>query len=261
MKKIQPENFELETTTVWSFPKRGDWATHNPKYRGNWAPQIPRNLILRYSKEKDLVLDPMCGCGTTLVECKLTGRNAIGFDINPCALELAKQSIAFETNGSIEKIKIDIKRGDARNLEDIKDNSIDLIATHPPYVDIIKYSEGKIEEDMSNIHSIDKFCIEMKKVASECFRVLKPKRYCGILIGDTRRKKYFQPLAFRVMQEFLNVGFTLKEDIIKHQWNCKTTPRWSTMSKDYNFLLIMHEHLFVFEKSLNWDKSTHNLIN
>ena len=90
MKNLQPDNFGLETTTVWSFPKRGDWATHNPKYRGNWAPQIPRNLILRYSKEKDLVLDPMCGCGTTLVECKLTGRNAIGFDINPCALELAK---------------------------------------------------------------------------------------------------------------------------------------------------------------------------
>jgi len=39
-----------------------------------------------------------------------------------------------------------------------------------------------------------------------------------------------------------------KEDIIKRQWNCTTTPYWSQKSKDYNFLLIMHEHLFVFEK-------------
>ena len=83
IRKLQPDKFETETTTVWSFPKRGNWATHDSKFRGNWAPQIARNLILRYSKPKDLVLDQMCGCGTTLIECKLTGRNALGFDINP----------------------------------------------------------------------------------------------------------------------------------------------------------------------------------
>lgn len=245
---FQPKDFELETTTVWSFPERGKWATHNPSFRGNWAPQIPRNLILRYSKPKDLVLDQMCGCGTTLIECKLTGRNAIGFDINPKMVEMAKESLKFDLGDDIPKVDIEVNVGDARNLKGITDNSIDLIATHPPYVDIIKYSDGKIQEDLSNIHDIDKFCEEMEKVASECFRVLKPKRYCGILIGDTRRKKYFTSIAYRVMQNFIDVGFRLKEDIIKHQWNCKTTPYWTQKSKDYNFLLIMHEHLFVFEK-------------
>jgi len=247
-KNLQPNNFELETTTVWSFPKRGNWATHQPSFRGNWAPQIPRNLILRYSKPKDLILDQMCGCGTTLIECKLTGRNAIGFDINPKIVELAKQNLKFKLNGNVPKINIEVKVGDARSLKGIKDNSVDLIATHPPYADIIKYSEGKIEGDLSNIHSIDKFCDEMKKVASECFRVLKSKKYCGILIGDTRRKKYFTPIAYRIMQNFIDAGFNLKEDIIKHQWNCKTTPFWTKKSKEYNFFLIMHEHLFVFEK-------------
>lgn len=245
----QPKNFELETTTVWSFPKRGNWATHQPKFRGNWAPQIPRNLILRYSKPKDLVLDQMCGCGTTLIECKLTGRNAIGLDINPEMVEMTKKNLEFDLGDNISTVDIEAKVGDARNLKDIEDNSIDLIATHPPYADIIKYSDSKIDGDLSNIHSIDKFCEEMKRVASECFRVLKPKRYCGILIGDTRRKRYFTPIAYRVMQNFIDVGFKLKEDIIKHQWNCKTTPYWSQKSKDYNFLLIMHEHLFVFEKN------------
>ncbi|MDI3480368.1 MAG: hypothetical protein PWQ97_23 [Tepidanaerobacteraceae bacterium] len=48
-KSLQPENFKLETTTVWSFPDRGEWATHNGKYRGNWSPYIPRNIIMRYS--------------------------------------------------------------------------------------------------------------------------------------------------------------------------------------------------------------------
>ena len=246
--QLNPIDFEQETTTVWSFPKRGNWATHHPKFRGNWAPQIPRNLILRYSKPKDLVLDQMCGCGTTLIECKLTGRNALGFDINPKMVEMAKGSLKFDPDDTVNKAEIKVKIGDARNLKNIKDESIDLVATHPPYVGIIKYSEGKIEGDLSNIHSMDKFCDEMKKVAEECYRVLKPKKYCGILMGDTRRKKYFIPMAYRVMQNFIDVGFKLKEDIIKHQWNCKATPYWTKMSKNYNFFLIMHEHLFVFEK-------------
>ena len=72
-----PDNFTPEITTVWSFPERGTWATHSPKYRGNWAPQIPRNLIIKYTKEQDLILDPMMGAGTTLIEAKLLNRNGI----------------------------------------------------------------------------------------------------------------------------------------------------------------------------------------
>lgn len=246
--KLFPENFDLETTTVWSFRDRGDWATHKSSFRGNWAPQVARNIILRYSKENDLILDQMCGSGTTLIECKLTGRNALGYDINPKMVNLSKENLKFDINDDIPQTNIEVKIGDARNLKDISNNSIDLIATHPPYVDIIKYSEGEIEEDLSNIHSIDSFCDEMKKIALECFRVLKSKKYCAILIGDTRRKTYFTPISYKLMQHFIDTGFRLKEDIIKHQWNCKTTQYWSQKSKDYNFLLIMHEHLFVFEK-------------
>jgi len=83
-------------------------------------------------------------------------------------------------------------------------------------------------------------------VAQECFRVLKPGKYCAILIGDTRRRRHFVPLAFNVMQRFLKAGFILKEDIIKLQHNCTTTRYWGAQEKD--FLLIMHEHLFVFRK-------------
>jgi len=246
--KPPPAQFELETTTVWSFPKRGNWATHNASFRGNWAPQIPRNLLLRYSEMGDLVLDQMCGCGTTLIECKLTGRNAIGLDINPDMVEIARKNLDFNPDAGMREVQIDVDVGDARNLKDLVVDSVDLIATHPPYADIIKYSKGAIQEDLSNIHDIDRFCEEMKKVASECYRVLKPGKYCTILIGDTRRKKYYIPISHRVMQGFLDVGFRLKEDIIKHQWNCKTTPFWTQKSKDCNFLLIMHEHLFVFKK-------------
>ena len=98
------------------------------------------------------------------------------------------------------------------------------------------------------IHDIDQFCDEMEKVAKEAFRVLKPWKFCAVLMWDTRREKMYQPLAFKVMERFLKVGFALKEDIIKVQHNCKATWFWVQKSKDYNFLLIMYEHLFIFKK-------------
>ncbi len=245
MKQLNPENFDLECTTVWSFSRRGKWATHSSKFRGNWAPEVVRNLILRYSKEGDFLLDPMIGGGTTAIECKLLNRNLLALDINPNAIELTKKALEFDSKFS-PKIKVQLN--DSRDLSILKDESIDFVLNHPPYVDIIKYSDKKINEDLSNIHDLDKFCDEIEKVASEFYRVLKKGRYCAILIGDTRREKMYQPLAFKVMQRFLKVGFLLKEDIIKHQHNCKATGFWVNRSKEYNFLLIMHEHLFIFKK-------------
>ncbi|MHB0994149.1 MAG: hypothetical protein ACYC04_07300 [Sulfurovum sp.] len=88
----------------------------------------------------------------------------------------------------------------------------------------------------------------MEKVACELYRVLKPNKFCAILVGDTRCNKMYQPMALMVMQRFLKAGFEQKEDIIKHQHNCKATGFWVNKSKEANFLLIMHEHLFVFKK-------------
>ena len=260
IKILQPENFELETTTIWSFPDRGKWATHylNAKYRGNWAPQVARNLILRYSKEGDTVLDAFVGSGTTLIECKLTGRKGIGIDINKEALILTRDRLSFNIlNNNFPEQKTFL--GDARNLNLIKDESIDLIATHPPYASIISYTKNsnhKENGDLSKVHSVDEFCEEMKKVAQEFFRVLKPGKFCAILIGDTRRHKHEVPISFRTMQSFLDVGFILKENIIKAQHNTKTAPLWKNMSIKHNFLLLAHEYLFVFRKPEKGEKLT-----
>ena len=245
IKKLNPDNFELECTTVWSFARRGKWATHNSKYRGNWAPEVVRNLILRYSKEGDFLLDPMVGGGTSAIEAKLLNRNLLALDINPNAIDLTKNALNFECEFNP---KIKIMQNDSRDLSFLKNESIDLVLFHPPYADIIKYSNKEIDGDLSNIHNLDDFSNEIEIIAKELYRVLKKDKFCAVLIGDTRRNKMYQPLAFKVMERFLKVGFTLKEDIIKHQHNCKATGFWVNKSKEYNFLLIMHEHLFIFKK-------------
>jgi len=268
IEKYQPDEFILERSSVWSFPQRGTWATHKGDYRGNWAPQIPRNLILRYTKQGEVVLDQMCGGGTTLVECKLLGRNAIGVDINYEAVILTLDRLNFSYSPLDQDYKeptIEVYQGDARNLNLIEDESVNLIATHPPYANIIPYSKNRrIEGDLSQATSLETYLAAIREVAEESFRVLKPGRYCAILIGDTRRHRHYVPVAFRVMQQFLDVGFILKEDIIKIQWHTKVTgKKWTGLSKtadEYwaekpegkrywtDFYLIEHEHLFVFRK-------------
>ena len=128
----------------------------------------------------------------------------------------------------------------------VKDESIDFICTHPPYADIIKYSDG-IEGDLSQLKVKD-FLKAMKAVADESYRVLKKDKFCAILMGDTRQKGHMIPMSFEVMKIFQNAGFNLKELIIKEQHNCKATGYWKTNSVKYNFLLIAHEYLFVFRK-------------
>jgi len=256
IKTLYPKDFKDEQTTVWSFKQRGNWATHSGEYRGNWSPYIPRNVILKYSKPAELVLDYFCGAGTTAVECKLLGRKCIAFDINDKAIELANKNISFsvepqqltltDEKSHLKVYEPELSVGDARDLSFLKDNSIDLICAHPPYANIIHYTDSK-EADLS-FNDINEFLKEMSKVAKESFRVLRPGKQCAILIGDTRRKKHVIPLGFKLVNVYLDAGFKLRELIIKRQHNCKTTGFWYANSIKYNFLLLAHEYLSIFEK-------------
>jgi DNA modification methylase len=247
MKDTNPEknDFQPEKTTVWDFPARGAWATHKPDYRGNFAPQIPRNVILNYSEEGELVLDPMVGSGTTLIEARLLNRNAIGIDVNQTAVDITAERISFDVpNPSQQTVKL----GNAQKLIDIQDNSIDLIVTHPPYLNLVRYSNGKNPDDFSSISGIPKFLKAISVAFMEMYRVLKPGRFCAILIGDTRKGQHYVPLSRFVLRRCLQTGFVLKEEIIKTQHNTASKPRWTAGARNYKFYLIMHEHLFIFRK-------------
>ncbi len=135
---------------------------------------------------------------------------------------------------------------DARDLSLLQKNSVDLICGHPPYANIIHYTDSN-DSDLS-FFDIDDFLKEMSRVAREGFRVLKPGRQCAILIGDTRRKKHVIPLGFKLINVYLDCCFKLRELVIKRQHKLQTTGFWYANSIKYQFSLLAHEYLPIFEK-------------
>ncbi len=235
----------MQATTNWSFPRRGSWATHKGDYRGNWAPEIPRNLILRYSKKGDVVLDPFIGSGTTAIEAKLLGRRGIGIDLSSDAIKLSKARSSFEFPDSFDPV---LKIGDAKKVVAyFGKESVDFVCAHPHYANIISYSDED-ESDLSSL-SVEEFIKEIGMIAKEFYSVLKQSKFCAVMMGDTRKRGKVVPLGFRTMEKFLEAGFSLKEIIIKEQHNCRATGFWYPQSIKYNFLLLAHEYVFVFEKS------------
>jgi len=251
---LHPASFHEETTTFWSFESRGSWAVHDAVYRGNWAPEVPRNLILKYSKKGDWVLDPFIGGGTTAIECLLLGRKCIGYDVSGGAVALTRNKIhalkrrarGEEKHRALAKAVrsgvLRLLRGDARNMKQVPTSSVQLVCAHPPYLDIIGYTR-RDPADLSTISDPDRYVREMRKIALEVFRCLKAGGTFCVLIGDVRRNGSVIPLGLKVLNALLDT-FDLKEIVLKKQNRCQTGPFW----KKHRFLQIQHEYLFVLRK-------------
>lgn len=113
----------------------------NNKYNGVTPAQIIWNLLQRYTKEGDLVVDPMCGSGTTIDVAKELQREVIGYDLNIVRPEVIKN--------------------DSRVIP-LSDNSVDFVFIDSPYSNNIKYSEderciGKISCEKIDFYGSSKF--------------------------------------------------------------------------------------------------------
>ncbi len=173
----------------------------------------------------------------------------MGVDINSDAVMVTRNRLDFSyATLDADYVTPEIKTyvGDARCLDLIGTETIDLIATHPPYASIIPYSHDR-EGDLSSVHNIAEFQDEMRKVAVEYMHLFKPGKHCAVLMGDSQHNKHFIPITPQVLMNFLEADFILREDIIKMQWKMKST-REKWFGKKYDFYLIGHVHLYVFRK-------------
>jgi SAM-dependent methyltransferase len=247
---------EIITDSLWLFSRRDSSGAHLGWYWGNFIPQIPHQLMLRYTRKGEWVLDPFVGSGTTLIECRRLGRNGIGIDINPEVVEKAKQLIEKEPNKF--NVITDIRVGDStqfdfeRILEEKNIKNVQLVIMHPPYHDIIKFSDDP--RDLSNAPTVEKFLEMFGRVLDNVLPILEDGRYLAIVIGDKYSKEEWIPLGFYIMNEVLKrKKFKLKSIIVKNfeETRAKRGQKelWRYRALVGGFYIFKHEYILLFRKS------------
>ena len=196
------EYTDILTNSFWSFHRENS-GIHNAKYHGNFIPQIPNQLIRRYTKTNDTVLELFSGSGTTLFECEKLQRDYIGFDINTNICDYVKQqmtdckAIKFAINNidvtDSTKMSYTIDEWMIKNDK----KGVDFMIAHPPYLDIVKFTDDS--RDLSNISNIDCFLNKLTSAIANGFKYLKTNCYFAIIAGDIYRNSEVIPLAFRIM--------------------------------------------------------------
>ncbi len=219
----------LQPSTLWEYPSQhyGDKMQGSQLYRGATPSYVIWNLLTRYTRENDLVVDPMCGSGTTIDVCGDLNRRVSGFDLTP--------------------FREDIEKADARNLP-LKNGVADFVFVDPPYSDHIHYSEEP--NCIGNLPAEEpQYFQEMGRVITEIDRILKPGRYMALYICDSyKKKKGFVPIGYR-LYETLCRHFK-PADIISVVRHNKTLLKsnWKKTAIEGNFFLRGFNYLFIMKK-------------
>ena len=138
----------------------------------------------------------------------------------------------------------------SRHLEQLGIDKVQFIIFHPPYWDIIKFSDN--ENDLSNTSTLENFLNDFGQVIDNTTQYLEKNRYCAIVIGDKYSKGQITPLGFECMNLFLQKGFKLKAIIVKNfdetkgKSNKQAIWRYRALAND--FYLFKHEYIMVFKK-------------
>lgn len=245
---------DLITDSLWIFNKRDSSGAHNAGYWGNFIPQIPNQLLRRYTKKGDWVLDPFAGSGTTLIECKRLGRNALGIDLSGEAVKLCNSNLDKEKNhfnAVIDTMLADSSEINLKNqLNKYQIKNFQFIIMHPPYWDIIKFTDQK--NDLSNAATTVDFLRMFGKVLDNISPHLEKKRYLAVVIGDKYSDGEWIPLGFLTMQEVLNRNYKLKSIIVKNfeETTAKRNQKelWRYRALVGGFYIFKHEYIFLFQK-------------
>ncbi|HYE61232.1 MAG TPA: DNA methyltransferase [Phycisphaerales bacterium] len=252
---VRPESrptLRVFATTLWEFPSQHYTHTSPPgkglrtmqghkDYVGATPSWVIWQLLQRYTRENDVVVDPMCGSGTTLDVCEDTGRKGVGFDLAPS--------------------RPDIRQADARRIP-VPDASADFVFIDPPYSTHVDYSDdprciGKLDSGGEDDGAA--YYKAMSQVIGEISRVLKDRRYMALYVSDSFRKKKGVAGAGVGGGQFMPIGFELFAIMRRHfvpvdiiavvRHNQKLTKgNWRKAAEEGNFFLRGFNYLFIMKK-------------
>ena len=245
------------TDSLWLFPNRAKNGKHDGSYHGNFIPQIPNQLIRRYTKQGDVVLDPFLGSGTTAFECEELNRNCIGIDIQKDLIESVQTKLDDNTDNHFSCIfasdsteEQTYTKGVQNILNEYGRKNVQFAILHPPYADIIKFSDNP--KDLSNSESVKGFIALFSKTVQGVLKVLEKNHYLAIVIGDKYSNGELYPLSFYCMYATQKLGLKLKATIVKNiegnrdKFGRQAIWRYRALSSDY--CIFKHEYVFVFKK-------------
>lgn len=248
----------IETGSLWQIDSRERANGHQLDYHGNCVPQILTQLLTRYTKKEDVVLDLFLGSGTSAIEAVNLGRRAIG-------VELKEDMAAYVENKLKEQGKssdTNVICGDSGNLKQTQSaifkalkpwqkDYVQFSFLHPPYADIIKFSDKKA--CLSNAPDTESFLTMWQNVCQQAYDCLEPGRFAAVVIGDKYTGGELIPLGFYCMEKMNKVGFKTKSIIVKNiSGNEKAKGRqenlWRYRALAGGFYIFKHEYVIVFQK-------------
>jgi len=243
---------------LWLISGREKSGSHTNKYWGNFVPQIVYQALMRYTRKGDWVLVLFAGEGTSLIECKRWDRNAVGVELVPQVAARANKLTKNQKNPRVfaktivgDSTSISTRRRVETILAAHNITQVQLIILHPPYYNIIRFSDDT--RDLSNAPSIPIFLKKLKRVVRNFADLLEEERYMILVMGDVYSKGECVPLGFMVMDEIRSTEkFRLKATIIKNITNNRgkfgREHLWEYRALKNGFYIFEHEYIFVFQK-------------
>ena len=257
MNDINTNVDSINVDSLWIIGPRAKGGMRNNFYHGNFVPQIPNDFIRRFTKEGDIVLDMFTGSGTALFECIPLNRRYIGFDINEAII---KEVIQSAQEFPDEKYKINIcnicdkeqvQSCISSNLTEFDSTGVDLVFSHPPYLDIINFTEH--DYDLSHIGDLSTFTSQFLKAVENIWQYINKNGHFVLVVGDVYKKGEVVPLGFTLMSAVRNTlkcqlkGIIVK-DIVGNRAKIGQEALWRYRAMKWGTYLFKHEYVFVFKK-------------
>jgi DNA modification methylase len=227
---------DLTTDSLWItnnnnkfiIPRREFLPKNSQTFHGLFISEIPYQFIKRFTKQGEFVWDCFGGSGTTKKVADILKRNCIINDLTP------KEE--FITQGDSE-------------FFDPKTN-VQLIIMHPPYHNIIKYSDNS--NDGSNFNSIDDFLKWFTRVSKNVIKYLDSQRFLILVCGNIYSFGEEHTLGVWCKDIIRTMGFKCKSHIIKDYGETKGSS--NNHNLDYyrklkgNFNSFYGDNIFVLQK-------------